>query len=168
MREIAREATTTSGTLHHYFGNKKALHQACVDEMYARVAQLQTHMVQQLSTASSASDLLSGAVRSSYRLARDNRDAVRLVQRAVLDQGESSEPQRAQAVTRFLDTAVALVEPLSSLGASECRSMLYAFMLLVNRVALLEHSELARVWPEGDVEDQLVSASERMLGLRPG
>ena len=136
-----------------------------MDNMYGRVEELQTRLVAELATASSPSELLSVAVRSSYRLARDNRDAVRLVQGGVLDQGESSEPRRSEAVGRFLDAGTAVVEPLSELGAAECRSMLYAFMLLVNRVALLEPEELTQVWPDGDVEDQLVAAAGRMLAV---
>lgn len=167
MRAIARGAETTQATLHHYYGTKDALYGACVDAMYTQIEVLQGQLMEALSGASSPQQVLFWGIEAAYRLGRENQDPVRLVYRQVLDAGEASEPRRARAVTRFLDAAVLYVAPLSTLAPAECRSMLYSFMLLMNRVVLLEPAEVADIWPDGDVEGGLVMAFGRMLALAP-
>ena len=164
MRELARAAHTTPGTLHHYFGSKQGLYQACTAPMYAQVQALQARFVASLA-GTAPEQLAEQAVRQGWALAREHRQALRLVQRTVLDAGEASEPRRQQALDATLDLGSQALAAHSDLPPAERRAMLYSVVLLINRVVLLEDQELLRIWPDGKVEDHLVQAAKRLLGL---
>jgi len=168
MRTIAGAAETTAATLHHYFGNKDGLYDACVDAMYARVTEVAAQVALELSQTDAVMDVISRGVRAAYRAAHTHRDAVRLMSRHVLDHGEAAAPRRAEAVDRFLALTDPFVAKVSPLTPGERRGMLYSFMLLFNRAVLLEPAEVRLIWPDGDVEDALLGAFTRMLAVQVG
>ena len=168
MRVIAGEASTSQATLHHYFGTKAALHQACIDSMYEQIQALHQLLGERLAESASPVDEIASTIRAAYGFARENQDTVRLVYRAVLDRGEKSEPQRHAALDNFIGSASQLIAPISSLEPKAVPGALYCFMLLLNRLALVETAEVEEIWPKEDVEQHLVDMFKRMLGLHEG
>ncbi len=164
MRKIAAAASTTAATLHHYFGNKEGLYEACIDAMYARIKAIGQELAAALVQPKAPPHTVIGdGIRKAFRAAQAHRDVVRLVSRQVLDDGESAAPRRTAAVTALLTLADPYLERSSPLAAADRRSMLYSFMLLFNRAVLLEPKEVRRIWPAGDVEAALTDAFMRML-----
>ena len=168
MRVIADEANTSQATLHHYFGTKAALHQSCINSMYEQIRTLHELLGERLTQATDPWDEISASIQAAYRFARENQDTVRLVYRVVLDRGEASEPQRSAALESFLSSASGLIAPLSSLDANAIPGALYCFMLLLNRLALVESAEVEEIWSEGQVGEHLVDMFKRMLGISAG
>ncbi len=166
MRTIAGAAGTTAATLHHYFGNKDALYDACVDAMYARVREIGAQVALTLTQTDAFTEIIAAGICAAYGAARAHQDAVRLMSRHVLDHGEAAAPRRTDAVNRFLSLADPFVARISPLSPGERRGMLYSFMLLFNRAVLLEPTEVSLVWPDGDVEGALVGAFTRMLAVQ--
>ncbi len=145
MRGIARKAEVSQSTVHHYFHTKQALHQACIDEMYARLAQLREVLAPSWDATASPQQRLRNAVSQIYGFGRENSDAVRLVQRSVLDRGEGVHAERQAVLFGALDLLAAPLSEQSPHDDAEVRRVLYAFNLLMARMVLVGDEEIVRV-----------------------
>ncbi len=174
MREIAREASVSMATVHHYFGSKADLYEACVRTMYEEMSELRHEIEAAYSPTMSPRDWVAAAVRRSYAFARRHRAATQLMMRAWLDTGELDAQKREQHLLPFLERGVEILAPLFQRPPERVRMTLLALNYLVPRFALTSSRELAMVTGDAEagsdeaiarVEDYLVWMACTQLGI---
>ncbi len=170
IRDIARAAGVSLATVHHYFGSKDGLYQACVDAMYVELDALRTQLEPLLLSGGDLKSMLDRIVRATYRFARSHRAAIRLILRDVLDTGQVRADRRARHVLPFLSQGAAVLSMMLNRPAAQLRLELQTLNHVVVRYALTVDAELmlvAGVATETEavqaVEDHLVSMAQRML-----
>lgn len=174
IRQIAASAGVSVGMIHHYFGSKDGLYDACIAAMDAELASLQGPLLAAMAAGDAGRALpvlLADAVRAGFRLAREHATALRLLQREILAQGAlRPERQRGMQIP-FLALAPQLAGVLGRPPAS-VRLSLQSIVMLISRYALSSDAELALFVPDHPdppeaVADHLVELSLRLLGLEP-
>src|SRR5580692_4351299 len=88
VRDVAGAAGVSLAMVHHYFGSKDDLYDACITATYDELSAMQGELAAELAASSPLAELLARAVRTSYRFAREHRTAVRLLVRAAVSTGE--------------------------------------------------------------------------------
>ncbi len=181
IRDIARGAGVSLAMVHHYFGSKQGLYDACVQAMLGEFRGLSTELEAILAgNAAAPAVLLAEAVRVGFRYARKHRTAVRLLQRSLVDTGENDARVRDENMLPFLDKVSALLASVTGRPAPLLRLPLQSSVFLIVRYAITSERELGHIVgeasaglsPRGDtpvalvaVENHLVDASLRLLGL---
>src|SRR5262245_48110988 len=103
IRDIAKEAGITLATVHHYFGTKEQLYEACIQAMYAELESLRESIEPAFRKESQPKELLEAAVRASFRFAIAHRGAIRLLMRTIIDTGHLEPTRRANVHLPFLE-----------------------------------------------------------------
>jgi len=166
VRDISTAAGVNVAMISHCFGGKDALYQACVEEVYGELDLLESTLSAAILDGADPHTVLGQAVRMTFRLARRERHAVRLIMREVLDRG-GQDPLRVQKVLLpFLDKASQLFGPTKDVAS--LRLSLQSVIFLIVRFALSPEEELQLVIsgdeePLQRTEDHLVEAAHRLL-----
>ncbi len=144
VRDIARGAGVSLAMVHHYFGSKQGLYEACISTMLTELSGLrgvfEAHMAKGDETPSG---VLESAVRIGYAFAREHRTAVRLLQRSLVDTGELDERVREQNLLPFLESASGTLGALTARPAESLRLPLQSAIFLVVRYAITSDREIA-------------------------
>src|SRR5437870_1602341 len=77
IREIARGADVSLAMVHHYFGSKDDLYDACIASMYTELTEMRGDLELALASGGSFDELIERAVVASFNFARAHRTAVR-------------------------------------------------------------------------------------------
>ena len=168
VRLIAGQAGVSVAMVHHYFGSKDALLDACVEAMYVELSALQDRLMPVLLTGESIETLLPRAVREGFRFACEHRLAVRLLNRQVIDAGTLSRDRRLRFQKPFLELVTAGFAQ-TGLTATEIRLSVQTVVMLLVRYAISEPEELAffvddpSQEPLAAVEAHLVDVAARLL-----
>jgi AcrR family transcriptional regulator len=143
MREIAKAAEVSLGTVHYYFPNKETLLDAVFEAILADSYQVRDELIRALSS-SGAAERLQDAVRIAFRTALRIRPASRLMQIMALDQGFI--PQRRRVEEDLILAAVSEVAQ-RTLGttALQARLLVKSLLFCIGRYATLSVDELRRV-----------------------
>lgn len=175
VREIARGAGVSLAMVHHYFGSKEGLYDACIDAMLAELSHLGGALRTELATVQgSPHALFERAVRVGFRFARDHRMAVRLLQRSIVDAGEVDAKIREANVLPFLAGVSEALGALLGRKPEALRLPIQSVIFLVVRYAISNDTELTLLAGDGKrdgqrgdeaVEDHLVDAAIRLLGI---
>src|SRR5205823_2483085 len=88
VRDVAARAGVTLATVHHYFGSKDDLYDACISTVYGELASMRLELERELSRGGSPHELIERAVVTTSRFARAHVVAVRLLMRAAVGAGE--------------------------------------------------------------------------------
>lgn len=184
IRDIARGATVSLAMVHHYFGSKQGLYQACIGAMLEELSGLGAELQASLATQGlgDPSKVISEAVLSGFRYARTHRTAVRLLQRSLVDTGEIDARVRDQNMVPFLDTVSGVLGALTNRSPASLRLPIQSAIFLVVRYAITSERELTQLAgasadahaPQDEtpaaivaVEVHLAEAALRLLGLPP-
>ncbi len=181
IRDIAKGAGVSLAMVHHYFGSKQGLYEACLSAMVTELGGLRAELEPNLSQASGGLPaVFADAVRVGFRFARRHRTAVRLLQRSLVDTGEMDAKVREQTMLPVLDDLSSLLGGLTSRPPRAVRLAIQSAVFLVVRYAITSEREIAQLVGEAAksakprkdasapivaVEDHLVDASLRLLGL---
>ncbi|MCP4873455.1 MAG: TetR/AcrR family transcriptional regulator [Proteobacteria bacterium] len=188
LRSVAQEAGVTMPTIHHYFGSKQGLFDACrkqaVQELASELVPLGTFMGtvrdQVVTEASTELPLLvERLVREGSRAARSHRMALQLVWRPLVDDGWLDPVWTKTVLEPFLGQITsALAEPLGRSPVS-LRLDVQGVVALTLRYALSTPEHLAQLAglpapaspADGErtvtaLDDHLVSLAQRLLGVR--
>ena len=140
-RTIARAAGVSLATLHHHFGNKDGLYQACIASMYAEFVQLREVVL--AASGETSEDWVCDVIRRTWFFALRHRTAVRLTTRDALASGLP--PQQQAVLSAALQAGVAGLAPMTRLPAAELRLTMRSLSWLVIRYVLADESELALI-----------------------
>ncbi len=172
IRDIAKSAGVSLAMVHHYFGSKDGLYAACVDAMYAELAELRAHLVAALDTTASPVQFLERAVREGFRFACAHRSAMRLMMRGVALRGAIDAARVDEFLTPFLDQTSTLVGSMTGRHPRSLRLPLQSLVFLTGRYAIAELSELMLITGADDadaalaaVEEHLVDNAHSLLGM---
>lgn len=181
IRDIAKGAGVSLAMVHHYFGSKQGLYEACIGAMLKELGGLRAELEGHFSKGELPPPaILAEAVRVGFRYARKHRTAVRLLQRSLVDTGELDAKVREESVLPFLDTISEMLGQLSGKPPRLMRLPIQSAMFLVVRFAITSEREITAIAgdavkaakPRKDatpplvaVEDHLVDATLRLLGL---
>jgi AcrR family transcriptional regulator len=148
VRDIARAAGVTVGTVHHYFGNKQGLYDAAVVDAtgalaadLAPLAQLLRDIAEQVQSTGAVADL----VRSGFTHARQHRAALTLVMRPLVEEGELDARWAGLGLVPFLEHASGVLAEHTGRSAQALRLPLQSVVALGMRYALSTPAELARL-----------------------
>jgi len=146
VREIAREAGVSLGTVHHYYGSKDDLYEACIDAMYAELEALRSELKPLFLSGAPSQDVLERVVKATFRFGRAHHPALRLVMREVLDTGEIRSDRRKRYLMPYLGDGTRLMQALTGGGLpDDIRWVLQSISHLVVRYSLTSARELAMV-----------------------
>jgi len=168
IRDIAKHAGCTLGTVHHYFGTKDDLYAACIESVYAEIAQMREQLAQALAAGGAREKLVERAVVTAYRFAREHVVAVRLLVRAAVGAGELP-PKGREQLMAFLDLASLGLASAANRLPSDLRLPLQSVVFLVARYAVQGDEELAAVAgtnkrsAQSRVERHLVDVACRLI-----
>lgn len=172
IREIAKLAGVSLGMVHHYYGSKDQLFAACIDTMYAELAELRAHLADSVLGGQPVERLADDAIRATFRFTREHQTAMRLMMRQVVASGELDQKRRDDFLLPFLDQASALVGAAVGRPPAELRLPLQSIVFLTGRFAIASDRELMLVCGArnigaavASVEDHLVTVAKALLGL---
>ena len=170
VRELARDVGVSVATIHHHFGSKHGLHEACVESMYEELAGLQGVLLGVIEEG--REDVLEIVVRRCWRFARNHQLQLRLLMRQVVSVGGLDAARRQSHMLPFLELGA---QALAQIGGGEpgrMRLVLQSGINLVVRYALGNEEEIrALTGLNGDeaeraIEDHLVAAIEALVFFR--
>ena len=122
IRAIAADAGVTLATVHHYFGSKEQLYNACIVMMYAELERLRDQLEPAFDEVDGPDALIEHVVRQGFRFAWSHRGAIRLLMRTIIDAGHIEYQHRQQVHLPFLDQASRLLARMFEKSASRCVS----------------------------------------------
>jgi AcrR family transcriptional regulator len=172
MRAIAGGAGVSLGTVHHYFGSKAKLYDACIDAMYGELGSLWSELQNEIQNLDGVGALVEHVIRRGFSFARRNHMAIRLVMREVVDHGEVSQARREQFVDPFFTRITLAVGELLGRGSVETRLLCQSAVNLVVRYALSSERELEIVTGlQGEasmlaVESHLVEVTRNLFEIK--
>jgi AcrR family transcriptional regulator len=144
VRDVAGAAGVSLAMVHHYFGSKDELYDACIEATYEELASMKGELARELAAAAPLEELFSRAVVTSYRFAREHRTAVRLLVRAAVSTGELN-PRGRRLLLDALDVVSTAVGARLGRPAGELRLPLQSVVFLVARYASQADAEAAAV-----------------------
>jgi AcrR family transcriptional regulator len=172
VRDIAQQAGITLATVHHYFGTKEQLYDACIQAMYVELESLRESIEPAFLRGGEPRDLLEAAVRASFRFAIAHRGANRLLMRTVVDSGELEATRREKVHLPFLERGGIVLAHIFQRDANEMRLLLQSVMHLIVRYALTSPKELMLIAHSNDearailtIENHLVKSTFALLGV---
>lgn len=156
LREVASDAGVSLATIHHYFGTKQQLHDACVEALYAELAAAFAPMqallagISERAQSASASEedpaaIVAELVRSGFRIALEHRRELKLVMRPWWETGELDERWRYGSLIPFLETVSEAMARLTGRPPERIRLEVQSIVTLGMRNALTSPRELAEV-----------------------
>ncbi len=161
IRSIAGEAKVSIGMVHHYFGSKDGLLDACVEEMYAELSSLQDRLVPTLLNGGTLAVILPQAVRTGFQFACEHRLAVRLLNRQVVSAGTLSTDRRMRFQAPFLDLLTAALAETGQ-HPTDIRLSLQTVVMLLARYAVSAPEELA-FFVNDPEQDPLLAVEEHLV-----
>jgi AcrR family transcriptional regulator len=171
VRDIASAAGVSVAMVHHCFGNKDDLYEACIDAAFAELSAMKDELVVELDAGTPVRELLAHAVSTGFRFAVAHRTAVRLLLRAAVTTGEVH-PRGRGLLLRVLEIVGESVGARIGRPASELRLPIQSLVFLVARYAAQADGERASVvgvsaWGKGmaldAVEEHLVEVAQGLL-----
>jgi AcrR family transcriptional regulator len=144
VRDVAGAAGVSLAMVHHYFGSKDELYDACIDATYAELSAMKGVLALELASAAPLPELFARAVVTSFRFAREHRTAVRLLVRAAVSSGELH-PRGRKLLLEALDVVSTAVGARLERPAAELRLPLQSVVFLVARYAAQDERETAAV-----------------------
>ena len=180
LRQVAAAAGVTMPTIHYYFGSKEALYQASMDAALGQLAQEISPLAQlfrelpqraQKAESVDVGEVVELLIREAFHFARQHPQALRLIMRALLDNGELDPSWREGAFVPFLEEGTQFLAASLKLDPFQLRLGLQSLTALTMRYALSSPRELARLAGVPDdppaalrvFEDHLVHVARRLL-----
>ncbi|HUH05072.1 MAG TPA: helix-turn-helix domain-containing protein [Kofleriaceae bacterium] len=173
IRTIASAAGVSLATVHHYFGSKDDLYEACIDSMYEELIAMRPRLAAELRAgaerAESPATMAERIVRAAFRFARAHQIEMRLLMRGVMTAGELDDTKRERGQIPFLAEIPAVVAAITGREAESLRLPLQSLSFLIGRYAISTERELAlftnETGPEAiaAAEDHLVSIGRALF-----
>ncbi len=188
LRSVAQEAGVTMPTIHHYFGSKQGLFDACreraLQELASELVPLGTFMGSVrdqvvISASTELPPLVERLVREGSRAARSHRMALQLVWRPLVDDGGLDPVWTETVLEPFLGQITTALAPALDRSPLSLRLDIQGVVALTLRYALSTPAHLAQLAglpapsSPADAEEivaaldnHLVSLAQRLLGVR--
>lgn len=165
IREIAKASEVSLATIHHYFGSKDGLAEACVEKMDRRLMRLAAELIERARPEEPGLPPIETAVREAYRLAREYRGSVQLLLRlAVSDEG-LPRARREEKLAPFLEAAATSLGGALSREPSELRLPLQTMIFLTARYIAASPADLLVAAGEAEIERAHQAVEEHLVSV---
>lgn len=166
IREIARAADVSLATIHHYFGSKEGLADACVDEMQAKFKALRVELVQELiSSGGYGPSLFEQGARTAFRLAREHREAVRFLLQLAVSGDPVLARRRDEVVGPALSEGSRALSLVTGRPETEFRLPLQSVIFLLARYSSASIDELKMATGAEDEATALRLVEDHIAGV---
>jgi AcrR family transcriptional regulator len=162
VRDIAKVAGFTLATVHHYFGTKEQLYDACIQAMYLELETLRGSLEPAI-RARTTLELVEQTVRASFRFALAHRGAIRLLMRTVIDTGHLEPTRRQNVHLPFLERGGIVLAAAFDRDPNEMRLVVQSMMHLIVRYALTAPDELAMLSHADSEESAILSIEDHLV-----
>lgn len=136
-RQLAATAGINIATLNYHFGSKQGVYDAVVAQVYARLQERGTALLEQLPGAT-----VETIVEAAYVAAREESEGVRILLREVLDHGGLRDQTRAAYFLPSLEQFAPLVGAHLKTSPAQARNLLVTLGFLVARFAVQSSESL--------------------------
>ncbi len=173
LRQVAKRAGVSIGTIRYYFDTKDELLEACLDGYYERLAALGTRLVGAAREATEPREFIEESTRELYRFIYSERNLAKLRVATNSARGELHPRRQRDFMGAFIQEASKALARFVEVDDLDTRLSIQAVSTTTVRFALLSDSE--RAWLTGiedtdaakqAVEDFVVRAARRLV--RPG
>ncbi|MDQ3034732.1 MAG: TetR/AcrR family transcriptional regulator [Actinomycetota bacterium] len=176
LRQVAKLAEVSVGTIQYYFVNKGALLEVCLDGYYSRMVALLTRLTEKASTGDfeSSRAFVEDSAREVFRWARAERGLIALRVATNNTRGELHPDRQANVMGSMTREVTKWLAPHVELDELETRLAVQSVGTIMSRMAMLSDSELENLTglPAAEararVEDHVAEASCRLLCLDAG
>lgn len=152
VRSLAQAAGVSLATIHHYFGSKEGLYQACIEVMDDAYVELSRSLLATVAEGGSLASILESVVRQAYAFCLEYGVAVRLSTRNAIDAGELEPLRRSRLMLPGLEEGSALLSAMLGASPRELRLVIRSLAFLIVRYALTLPRELALLLGEDPEE----------------
>lgn len=168
IRQVAAAAEVSLAMVHHYFGSKSGLYEACINAMYAELTGLRSELAQVFESGSDVGAIIDRAVRVGFRFGREHQVAVRLLFREISTLGQLDQTRQEAHQRPFLDDASTALALLTGRPAADLRLPLQSATMLVARYCISSERELALFTDDAEqpldtIEAHLVAAVRALI-----
>lgn len=152
VRDVALGAGVTLATVHHYFGSKDGLFEACVGSVYDALDGMKEELNELFASGESIEQILMRSMAVTSRYARKNRAIVRLLVRVSVSTGRVPPRGRSMMEETLLPSLAAGVGALTGRSELDVRLAFQTLVFLVTRYAVQDPAELVAVLglPKGE------------------
>ncbi|MCB9554516.1 MAG: TetR/AcrR family transcriptional regulator [Deltaproteobacteria bacterium] len=179
LRDIARLAGVSVGTLQHYFGSRAELYQACIDCFYMRLQRLSVELFEQAERAADITDTVEFATREGFRFACRERGALRMWMSDVARKGQVDEQTYRHEALPLIERAARVLAQELTIDVEEICLTLQSIVYLIARFAITDPRQLTLLTErffalsgeqaaQRKVEDFLCTLAIKSLGLTSG
>lgn len=147
-RAIAGAAQINGALINHYFGGKRGLYEACVDEVYRRLGVRAKEAM--------AGEILANVemlMERLYGVARAERDGVRLLVREVLDRGRLSPHTERKHFIPEIERATQMTAGLIGIPAAQARTAAVTIGYLLSRFVIQDDRSLVAAFGTRSVKE---------------
>jgi AcrR family transcriptional regulator len=170
VRDIAKGADVTLATVHHHFGSKDALFDACVSSVYDELGAMAIELRSVIAESESMRAVVTRAISVTFRFALKHKVVIRLLLRVSVAAGRVPERGREMLAGEF----VPMLAMVAGKTEIEIRLCLQTLVFLVSRYAVEDPDALAGTLglPRGSrreardlVEEHLIALALGLLGV---
>ncbi len=161
IRKIAAAAGVSLAMVHHYFGSKEDLYNACIDSMYDQMVALRPKLTAALAVGGSLEDIAARMVGDAFRFARAHQVAGRLLLRQVVGAGELDKTRQELMQLPFLEQASTLLGMMTNRPPQQLRLPLQTLTFAIARYGIATQADLEMF--SGETGDAAVDAAEKHL-----
>ena len=169
LREVARRADVSTGTIQYYFENRAGLLEACLDHLYAWVTR---EVLAELELIAASGDVLSSLeriTRKALRFTRENQELVRMRYMTTTERGALPDQRLVRQLLPLLDKVGGQLAPDAPVKV-RLRLAAHTLELAVSRYALHTDEECLQITGLGElpaalraVEDHLVAHAKTLF-----
>lgn len=172
LRSVAKDAGVSLATIHHYFGSKRALYEACIGHIHETMRQELAPLVGLLGQIGAAldagadlGDLAAEWAVTGLRLARAQRQGMRVLMRELLDNEELEPTWRDQALLPFLEMASTHLAESTGRPPALLRLDVQTLTAVITRHALSNDAELVALTGAADITGAVALLEEHVGGM---
>lgn len=156
-RALAKAAQVNGALINHYFGGKRGLYEACVDEVYRRLGVR-------------AKEAMGGEILANvemlmerlYGVARAERDGVRLLVREVLDRGRLSPHTERKHFLPEIERATRMTADLVGVSVAQARTAAVTVGYLLSRFVIQDDRSLVAAFGVRSVKEAQARAIQTL------
>lgn len=143
--------------VHHYYGSKDSLYDACIDALYDELAELQPQAAASLVGARDAQTMLTRLVTQAFRFARERQTFIRLLMRDVMARGAIDEANRNRITLPWLEVTTAAITGNNTAARTQTRLALQSVSALVVRYAVMTDEEMLVIAGEDTLTESITA-----------
>lgn len=186
LRQVAKAADVSLATIHHYFGNKEALYQSCLEStrttlaaelapLVAVLGEVDAQLASNRVLDDSLGETVDRWVCEGFAIARRQQRGMRLLMRGLLGNGELDPTWRDQTLVPFLHRSSELLAVVRGRSARELVLEIHEIIILIMRYSLSSPNEIMAVTRTASIEEgvtvierRLVAKARAIVGIPTG